>query len=101
MDCDAAMPVIGMLFWGLPIAAVYWIRRRRQIAGASLTLGRTVLILWFLTFPVLILSLFLGFSRLEGNYRGSTCWMALATFTVLIAAYVLLFRSLKPGPGAK
>lgn len=100
MDCETFMPTTTLLFWGLPFAAVYWIRRRRQTPGASISLGRIVLVLWFATFPVVILLLFSGGSRLEGNYGDAICWPALATIGVLLAAYGLLYRSLKASPGA-
>ncbi len=101
MQCDTFMPILTPLFWGLPFAAIYWIRRRKQNPGASISLGRIVLVLWFATFPVAILLLFSGVSRLEGNYGDAICWPALATIGVLLAAYGLLYRSLKAGPGLK
>ena len=101
MDCETLLPNVTLLFWGLPFAAVYWIRRRKQVPGASISLGRIVLVLWFATFPVGIFLLFSGGSRLEGNYGDAICWPALATISVLLAAYGLLYRSLTAGPGPK
>lgn len=101
MYCGAAFdPLIDVLFWCLPFFAVYWIWCRKQVAGASISLGRLVLILWFATFPMLILSLVVGFSKLEGNSAESQCWTMFGVFTVLTTAYVLLFRTLKAGPRA-
>jgi hypothetical protein len=93
-------PLFFLAFWGVPVAAGYWIWHQRKIAGASLFVGRLVLILWFATFPVLILSLFLGISKLEGNSVESQCSQALVMFAALIAAYVALFRSFGRLPDA-
>lgn len=101
MDCETFKPTTTLLFWGLPFAAVYWIRRRKQTPGASISLGRIVLVLWFATFPVAILLLFSGGMRLEGNYGDFMCWPALGTSAVLLAAYTLLFYTFKAGPGGK
>ena len=99
MDCGAQFdPLIGLLFWCLPIFAGYWIWRRKQIAGASISLGLLVLVLWAATFPMLILSFLVGFSKLEGNSKESGCWTMLVVLAVLTIAYVLLFRTLKAGP---
>ena len=101
MDCGTQFaPLIGLLFWCLPFFAGYWIWRRKQIAGASISLGRLVLILWAATFPMLMLSLVVGFSKLEGNSTESACWTMLGLLAVLTIAYVLLFRTLKAGPRA-
>ena len=93
MICDDLVHFMVLPFWGLPFFAYFWIRRRRQVAGASLTLGRVVITLWALTFPVEILSLFLGFSRLEGNYSDG-CGGPIAVLAVLVAAYAALLYTL-------
>ena len=97
MICDDLVHLMGLLFWGLPFLAYFWLRRRRQVAGASLTWGRLVIALWVLTFPLTLLSLFLGFSKLEGNYM-SGCGSAFAIFAVLVAAYATLLCTLNAKP---
>jgi len=97
MDCGGVIPLMPWLFWGLPLLAYYWIRRRRKVPGASLTLGRVVIALWALAIPLSILSLFLGFSKLEGNY-GNGCGSAFAIFAVLVAAYAAILYSLNAKP---
>jgi len=102
MGCDlsfltSTVPLFTLLFWGLPFAAGFWIWRRRKIAGASLRVGRLVLIAWFATFPLVILSLILGLTKLEGNSVNSQCAQALVMFVALITGYVALFRSFDRG----
>ena len=97
MNCEGLFPLMGLLFWGLPFLAYYWLRRRRKVAGASLTLGRLVITLWVLSIPLSILSLLLGFSKLEGNYRDG-CWAAYAMFAVLVAAYAAILYTLNAKP---
>lgn len=91
--CDDFVPLMGWLFWGLPFLAYFWLRRRKKVAGASRTLGRVVMTLWVLSFPLLILSFVLGFSRLEGNY-GDGCGSAYAILAVLVAAYAALLLTM-------
>jgi hypothetical protein len=97
MICDDLVHLMGLLFWGLPFLAYFWLRRRRQVAGVSLTLGRVVITLWVLTFPVQVLSLFLGFSKLEGNYSDG-CGSAFTIFAVLVAAYAALLYTWNAKP---
>lgn len=99
MICDDLVHLMGLLFWGLPFLAYYWLRRRRLVAGASRTLGRLVITLWVLTFPLQILSLFLGFSKLEGNYSDG-CGSPLAIFAALVVAYAALLYTLNAKPKA-
>jgi hypothetical protein len=50
-----------------------------------------------LAIPLSILSLFLGFSKLEGNYVNG-CGSAFAIFAVLVAAYAAILYSLNAKP---
>lgn len=95
-QCDDLVPLMATLFWGLPVVAYFWIRRRRKVPGASLRLGRLVITLWVLTFALQILSLFLGFTTLEGNRSG--CGPKLAIFAVLVAAYAAILYTLDAKP---
>jgi hypothetical protein len=79
----------------LPFLAYHWLRRRRKVTGASLTLGRLVITVWILSFPLLILSLFLGFSKLEGNHG---CGSAYAMLAALVAAHAALLYTLNAKP---
>jgi hypothetical protein len=97
MFCEGPVRLGGLLFWALPFLAYYWIRRRKKVAGASLTLGRLVITLWILTFPLTILSLFLGFSKLEGNYADG-CGSAYLALAVLAAAHAALLHTLNAKP---
>ena len=99
MGCDVPFLFIGgLLFWGLPFFANYWLRRRKRVAGASLFLGRLMIVLWVVTIFLVVLSFVVGFSRLEGNYRDGSCWTSFGMFAVLIAAYGVLLLTLQGKP---
>ena len=99
MRCvETLIPFFGVLFWGLPFFTGYWIWRRKRIPGATTRFGWLVIILWCCTFPLLVLSLMLGISKLEGNDQDVQCWEGLAFLALLVGVYVRLFVTLKRKP---